>query len=332
MNNDDMSEDEFDAFLNGKDDLSRRLRALPQQGPSADLDAAILNRVQLALAQEQRPAAANDPAEEAPTPRLQPNFATRWRLPVGIAATVLAGVFAHQAFQVTQEARLAEVMPAPVLEESKPVPELPAPAEVMADAAPAAVANAPLPEKKAAAPRVRELAKPAADKVGDLARTQVAKPATAEVEAPLAAPPPPPPEAYARMSAATPAAPAAPAPAPVVSAKPGEAGLASGVPMPAPAPAMDRRDSRSEEVLANATSSAPRKAAGVREQVVVTGSRIANAAPSGTPAVQWLALIESLLKADLKRDALGEWRRFRAEYPAYPVPDELQAKIKAIEP
>jgi hypothetical protein len=45
---------EFDAFLQGQDALSRELRALPQTGPSKALDAAILLKIETALAEEAR--------------------------------------------------------------------------------------------------------------------------------------------------------------------------------------------------------------------------------------------------------------------------------------
>ena len=43
----------------------------------------------------------------------------------------------------------------------------------------------------------------------------------------------------------------------------------------------------------------------------------------------WLALIEELLKADMRRDALEEWKNFRKAHPQYPVPDKL---LKELEP
>lgn len=44
----------------------------------------------------------------------------------------------------------------------------------------------------------------------------------------------------------------------------------------------------------------------------------------------WLAMIDELIKADLKRDALDEWAKFRKAYPNYPVPDKLDAKINML--
>src|SRR4051812_18734042 len=135
MKNDDVSDEQFDAFLKGEDGLSRRLQALPQPTSSAELDAAIFKRIELALAQENRPEAANDAgdaSDTAPVPRLQPSFARRWRVPVGIAATLLAGVFANQVFDASGELKskaevtsaidmaAPEVAPAPPAEAMSP--------------------------------------------------------------------------------------------------------------------------------------------------------------------------------------------------------------------
>ena len=49
-------------------------------------------------------------------------------------------------------------------------------------------------------------------------------------------------------------------------------------------------------------------------------------------ARDWLSVIDAMLKANLRRDALAEWAKFRAAYPDYPVPAELRARIEAIKP
>ena len=70
--------------------------------------------------------------------------------------------------------------------------------------------------------------------------------------------------------------------------------------------------------------------------VSVTGSRSV-AAPGGpapgTPAdaaraQAWLNVIDEMLKAELRQDALAEWAKFRQAYPDYPVPEPLRARIK----
>ena len=170
-------DEEFEAFLKGEDELSRRLKALPQPSPSAEQDAAILKRVKFALAQEGRPAAANDAAPMG--------FNRRWRVPVGIAAALVAGVLTHQSWRAGSDVeKLAEIPYSP-----PPAAEKPAPAQA--------------PEMKADAPQAAAKATPD----GRQPRMQIAAPPPPPppVRTPAPAQPAPPP-------VATPAAPVAPAP------------------------------------------------------------------------------------------------------------------------
>ncbi|MES2126324.1 MAG: hypothetical protein V4463_03555 [Pseudomonadota bacterium] len=221
MTSDEMDDAEFEAFLKQEADLSRRLKTLKHPLPSAELDAAILNQVKLALAQETRPKAANDPA----IPRLQRSFAVRWRVPGAIAATVLAGVLAHQGWEASNALQAPkETAPAPV--EVKIVPQAQVPPSM-----PAIVAESAAPVPMAAA---------------------------------RPAPPPPAPAAEA-----------------------------SALRAPAAARAM-----------AGAPAMAPRDE---------------------------LERIEALIKAGQEQEALAAWARFQAAYPAYPVPEPLQATLKALQ-
>ncbi len=56
----------------------------------------------------------------------------------------------------------------------------------------------------------------------------------------------------------------------------------------------------------------------------------ASIAPDVEKAKVWLKLIDELIKADLQRDALEEWQKFRKDYPHYAVPQELAARINAL--
>jgi len=310
-----MSDDaEFDAFLKGEGELSRRLQAMSHTEPSAELDAAILNRARLAMAQEAHPAAANDPATEPATPRLAPPFGYRWRVPVGIAATLLAGVFATQAFQQhakQEEAAIPDlVQPTPVMvtpvEEKAAMPEMQVPsAAPMADSA---RGNAALPPAKVVTP-------------------VPAEPVAAGKPMAMAPPPPPP----APVMEAAPAA-AAPAPAPAAPAAPAPA-PASPAPAPAPAPAMGglvAPETARAKVAASLAADADKRQAFApaerTERVSVTGSRIK------TPdSKSWLAEIERLLKEGDNEQALHEWQGFRAAYPRLKVAPELEAKLDALE-
>ena len=166
MNKDDMSDDaQFDAFLNGEGDLARELQCLAQPGPSAHLDAAILANAREAMAQEPQLSAANDGGDSTPAPRLAPSLGWRWRIPAGIAATVLVGVFAQQTFNTggdlndtsVPSAPAAEVetphpAPAPIMTvpESTPV----TPADLKAATAPVSKPASPPPQRSKPAPTV----------------------------------------------------------------------------------------------------------------------------------------------------------------------------------
>ena len=131
MNKDDMSDDaEFDAFLKGEGDLARRLQGLAQPGPSAALDAAILSSARAAMAHDARPVAANDSGNGMPAPKRSAGLGWRWRIPAGIAATVLAGVFANQTFQSAGELNDTAEPLVPAAEIAAPAAAPPAAEEV----------------------------------------------------------------------------------------------------------------------------------------------------------------------------------------------------------
>lgn len=157
-------------------DLARRLAALPQPEPSAELDAAIFAQIEKDLASG--PAAANDPAPEAS----QPKPKHRYRAPLAFAAS-LAGIailfpvwrnYQHQALQTLEVRIVPEEMPAappvPMISEDeaaapadkkresaivepKPVAPMPEAKIQMRESVPAAVVAAqPPPPAPAAAP------------------------------------------------------------------------------------------------------------------------------------------------------------------------------------
>jgi hypothetical protein len=190
LNSEDMNDAELDAFLKGEDELSRRLKALEQPSPSAELDAAI-------LAQAQRPEAANDASDGVASKAPMQRLGLRWRVPAGIAATVLAGVLAHQAWQASADLDRARevsgVAPAPALP-APPVPQQPA-----------AIEHSPVPQAKVSppAPKPRQPA--------------VQRSAPQVSDAPPPPPPSPPPPPVESYSYSAPAA-AAPAPPPAAAA------------------------------------------------------------------------------------------------------------------
>lgn len=280
MNSDDMNDAEFDAFLKGEDALSRELQAMPQAAPSSELDAAILNRAQALMASENRPAAAND-ASDGTASRL-PRLGLRWRVPFGIAATLMAGVLAHQAWQASSDGnRAAEV----IQTDQAPAPQSAPAQKVAIDAEQAA--PAPTVAKSGPPSRLRHAAP---HRSAPESSTTPVEQYVPEMPAP---PPPPVLSNYSR------------APAPTVSD-------------------LAKAKSATVEVSGRRSSVESQRSS---ESVSAQAGAMAAAAPD--PKV-WLAAIDELLKAGLRRDTLEEWDKFRAAYPDYPVPAETTEKISAL--
>ncbi|WP_256077479.1 hypothetical protein [Massilia sp. YIM B04103] len=287
-------------------ELERKLAALPQPAPSAALDAAILAAVQADLAAAPapvvhpgRPAANDTPATPSAAQPLARKRWTRWQLPLGLAASfvlslsVVLKLQEHEA-QIAAPQPAAAPVPAPM---PVPVPA-PAPAPIVADTESAAPAAQDAPaEKDQQKRRAIQPAKP-----GRAAAPAQAAPDDSE----RAAPPPPnaedlaarefrsAPQAVPELKLAPPAALALPArPAP-----------SFGAPPPAAGGAMEER------------------------RVQITGSRIMSPRQDAVSPEAWLAAIDEMLKAGLRRDALAEWPRFRQAYPNYPVPQELLERLQ----
>jgi hypothetical protein len=347
-----MSDEEFDAFLRGEGDLSRRLQGLTQPASSPKLDAAILGYVKAGLAQEAqaaqvqpaRPAAANDAVIGGAAPRLARGIGRRWRIPAGIAAGVLAGVLGHQAYQnsaARMEAGMAaapvaaevaapsppvvvaEAAPAPPVEVATEAarPSAPAPAARAASPAPPLVVAAPPPPEAPPAPVVAAAAPPSqepgrVDIVGSSIKRAPAEDSTAsnvaKPQAPAAAPAPA--SSAERYSSASPA-PERPS---VAALEPPERAGIEGKMKAAPSSA------RAEAPLLRS------RALALTEMEKAAESKPETPDARAKRARDWLSVIDAMLKADLKSDALAEWTKFRTAYPDYPVPDEMLARIGAI--
>ena len=270
MNSEDINDADLAAFLKGEDALSGELQAMQQASPSAELDAAILSRAEAQMARDTRPAAANDAGLKAPLSHL----GLRWRVPAGIAATLMAGVLAHQAWQASADVERAAKVPAPtVTRETAPAPPAVVEADMPAPPPPAAPSHPTqrAPHRSSPPPAPQVVATP-----------------PVEVPVPQVAPPPPPPLSYSS------------APAPAISSL-------------TRAPS---EDSRKVEVSGRRSRVEPGQAAAM--------------APGAPNPAAWLAAIDELLKAGLRRDTLEEWDKFRAAYPDYPVPAETTDKISAL--
>ena len=235
-----MSDDDaqFEAFLRGEGDLSRQLQALAQPSPSAELDAAIIERARLAVVQQGREAA-NDPGVwQAAKPQRARGHGLRWSIPAGIAATVLAGLIGQQTYQkggydAIEDASSVAVT-APKQAAATPVPAAEAPRAVIME--PERLGKAPVQRES----QVEQRRAPMERQADKFARSPVLAPAPQFV-------------------------PATPAPAPP-----------SLSPAPAPAPVVAAAGAPGESnVFLSQEKSATAKAA--QRTVTVTGSRIRSA-------------------------------------------------------
>ncbi len=325
-----MSDDaEFDAFLNGQGDLARSLQALPQSAPSAALDAAILANARAAMTQEVRPQAANDSGGAAPAPQLARSLGWRWRIPAGIAATVLVGVFAQRSFESNPD--LNDLRAPVMMEESSPIPapEMPPPPPPMEPAVDATraqdVANAaPPPVQKPAAPPAPR-AEPAAPAVR--APQEFARKAPAPQNQVREA-------RAAEKSAMAPAVQADRVQGDKVQADRGPEAISNNIERDDRAPAL------SSAPAPAAAPPAPPAAAAVAEQVQVNARRrqfnyasgkVESAAAAGdsqlTPRA-WLDRIEQALAEGRRDEAVADWKTFRKAHPTYPVPDSTRSKLE----
>jgi len=361
-----MDDKDFDAFLQHEGGLAQLLKTLPQPMPSADLDAAILAAAKAELEKNPAPqvvpipatTAANDPG--SPAAQVTPGFVRRWRVPLGLAASLLVTMQLVR-WQMIEEqtvpgapAVLYKSVPA-----AAPLPDV-APAMMLQDKAqdvvkaPAAKSVEEERRKVSPPPKLQlELQRSStpnrvADAVGNVA-AEIAPPPLAFKEPAV--------ESYARAPAP---GPSLSSPAPMVAAKPSfapdvSARAIASVPLPAPAaivaaPSVAPPPAPPPARLAPAMPTAP------VQRVEITGSAIRRAEvetaspvqvivaedlkKSGVtsvagvitnPADAWLAKIDALLKAGSNKEALQEWRKFRKEYPDYVVSDDINEKIKALD-
>lgn len=333
-------EADFADFLQGKGELSSLLQALPQPAPAAELDQKILAATRAALQREaasRTPTAANDPA-----PAVSP--IRRWRIPIGIAAslvltlTVTLQMQQHHADEVTVQAEMLErtERPAPAAAPAAPEPTPTAAADAPIVAEP--VAAPPRQAKKAAQPSNHDLAAGAGDSQL-LAKRQQAETAAAS-------------RANAKAAERR-----------VAQAQVTEQEKLAHEQRPSMAKekrALDKTEQETTALQAKAEQMAAESAKRVTEPATEPAKPVAPAAPPPQPARMaaagpapaarmapniaasssvasdagserdYLARIEQALKQGRQRAALEEWERFRRIYPAYPVPPELQKQIEAL--
>ncbi|MDB5769266.1 MAG: hypothetical protein JWQ61_4080 [Collimonas fungivorans] len=283
---------EFEAFLQGQGDLARKLRRLPQPSPSADLDAAILAQAE-ALTAAAVPV--REAANDAPPPKTGKPGKPRWRwnTQLALAASVVLATLVTLRWQNE-----------PVVEPAEPARKIEQPEQV----AQAPQAEAPPPAAPAAAPPP-----PAAGKQRTAPQPARPKPARQE----------PPPAASAPAQAKA------------------EAGVADSNPQLGAAETATRQNyAAAPEQLARKETPDSRVRAIVipvpkvaaAPEPSVPAPVVAPAKPeASTKAEAWLSVIEEMIKAGLRRDALDEWEKFNQAYPGYPVPEKLSTQIKALE-
>ncbi|WGG48630.1 hypothetical protein [Rugamonas sp. DEMB1] len=341
---DHLDDDEFEAFLRGDGALARQLSALPQPQAPAALDATILAAVRADLAAPASTStstklAANDPAPGAGEStagelRPQPTVSrlARWRMPLATAASVIGAISLMLQWQrqpeseriapprqsavapATAESITVAAAPTVASAPTAPVPAAPAAPAVAPAPKPTAAAAPPAPAPplaasaaRAAVPGSKMSTEETVARDNDAARTHIAPPPkAAPASASVLEKPAAEQSVYARATSAPAGYLSAPAPATVAPPAP-----VAGYGAPAASDAVN---------------------------VTVTGSRLM-AAPTGPAAAAkpaeaaraqaWLNVIDEMLKAELRQDALSEWTRFRLAYPDHPVPETLRARIKA---
>lgn len=283
-------DDEFEAFLAGRGELARQLSALPQPESPALLNDAIIASIKAEMAQEQA--------------TLQRPAANDAGDAAGDAAAMPPTFQPSWMMRWRVPLAMAASVAGAVLlmlewqrEENAPPPVQAEIREQDRTAAASGSASAPLSE----APMLAKPTVPAIPKAAHKALADSAPASTAadkRAEAPVSAygaPPPPP--------ALVPSA--APAPAPLA--------------MPAPA------------VIAEASRVAPAPARALRAPPGAPApAELAGPGATDPKAAAWLNVIDEMLKADLRKDALAEWEKFRLAYPGYPVPEALAKRIAAI--
>ena len=283
---------EFEAFLQGQGDLARKLRGLPQPSPSAALDAAILAQAEALTAAA---APVREAANDAPPLKTgkpgKPHW--RWSTQLALAASVVLATLVTLRWQNEPVVEPAE--PARKIEQPVQVAQAPQ-AEAPPPAAPAAAAPPPAAGKQRAAP---EPARP--------------KPARQQ--------PPPAASAPAQAKADTGVADSNP--------QPGAAETATRQNYAAAPEQLARKETPDSRVRAMAVPAPPVAAAPAPSAPAPVVAPVKPEA--STKAEAWLSVIEEMIKAGLRRDALDEWEKFNQAYPGYPVPEKLSAQIKALE-
>ena len=355
-----VDEAQFDAFLQGKDDLSRLLREIPQPKSSPSMDAAILALVTADLGEEgsdphdfSNSTAANEAVFDSKQPAIssKKSFLEGWRAPFGLAASALLAISMwHFVGKNSRDVELAQV------EESYPqaapaaaAPSAPADSkkrlEQASEAANAVRSALPAPKDSAQKPVLAKSAKKAPPEVLEkTVETELAKAKSVIQEKHSD-------QVIAYAGEAKPvlrAAPQADEAAPASSQK-AEVGVQTNGRREMAAEAAERV--QLAKSMAKADESAKISEKSVAKNALAAPSVVAAAPVAAAPppppapvassvlpsaehlarAKAWASLVEELLKANMKQEALEEWLKFRKVYPNYQVSERLQEQIKILQ-
>jgi hypothetical protein len=301
----------FDAFLQGKGELAERLRELPQAEPSAELDAAILRRVEAEIAHI-GPAAVND--------AVGPGWFARWRLPIAAAASFLfaLAIVMHQTDQhpsVDTSERVALASGEPSVSAVQPPERARLRREVEAGGSESGALA-----KSNADPSVHfSQSMLDQDRIQQPSAARNAGPAHSEEISAAKSP---------REGSAEP-----PVDGQGVDAQAREE--AASVPdlasarQPSSAPAV-APESSGELVPERPQDRPPPSAAAPVEVRVMSSFAAASPAAQIEDPKAWLDRIQVLLKGDSANQAGSEWEKFRKAYPGYKVDEKLEAQLNAL--
>lgn len=278
-------------MIDRDDEISRRYRALPPEGPPPALDAAIL--------------AASRRAVDA-----RPSGVRRWAGPVSIAAVLVLGIGVSLRMQLEQPGvELADPSREGRAPAASPPPKAEAEAPRAAGAAPPAT---PAPPPKPAKPEAPPPRKAIVAETQPLAKEAVRAAPSASVPAPAPEPP-----------AAPPSSPPAQAPAQAPSAASAPAPVAPPAPVPQAAPLARMQD----RAVANEAAGAAPQRPKLQAQSVDRGRMEERAALPDTPERE-LERIAKLRDEGRHDEADAALKAFRARYPELRIPDATWDRVK----
>ncbi len=348
-----VDEAQFEAFLEGRDELSTLLRKMPQPKARAEVDAAIFAYVAADLPAPTSVSTAGRETIEKNPPKAanQANFLQRWRVPLGLAASAMLafpllllwqnGAFHQQKAEIAAEVEVAAAS-APALEpqekpaEAQTLPAAERAVQEVVLAPPVAATSV----DKAAKPQTEVLAEKKAE--NDAASGKIAQESKGELALKAAREARNQAVALADQEARQIAD--ARKQAENLEKQKIERELLAKADVEQFATAKKSKRGGNEEATSSYAGAAAPRAVAAAPAPAPAAPVMAAAAPpppvAAAPASKseavaqpkaWLTLIEELLKANMQQEALEEWAKFRKTYPQFPVEPRLLEKIKLLQ-